>query len=172
MKSKKGKILLPALGVALCAIMLIGTAYAAAAVTYTGTTSNNQNSVNSAYITLSGDDYAESFSKEILYNSVNDRGTITYEPIGASPITVNEVSIAKAVLIGKLILTIDQAENDKDRFTLKINEDGNSTVTANKFYIGCEITTDSVKNNEVFRKYVKDDTSFEAGPNTTEIVVT
>lgn len=139
MKSKKTMLILPVVVVALCAVALIGAGFAAANI-YSGSTSNTDNYVNPAYVTLTlkegeNPSYSDTFDEQILYNTVNTGTAIQYSAVDA----VNNVVTGKYVVpLGTLTITVDQTDSDGeyDNFTLAIETDG-IIAEENRIIIKC-----------------------------------
>lgn len=151
MKSKKTMLILPVVVVALCAVALIGAGFA---TNYTGTTTNTGNNVNSAYITLNSDEYAASFTKEILYDTENVGGQITYRPQDTETINVpGEQDPIMAVDLGTVVITV--ARTDMDLFDFNISNAGSNT---GDYYISCKVNNEQ---NPTFYKYQNSNLTIE-----------
>ena len=152
-KSKKMRIAASLIGLVVVAAVFIGVAYA---TTYQGTMVDQSNDVNTTYITIVKDGvspvYNNSFDKDVLYNTSNVSGTITYTlettQGGYSATLGNQLSenaedkvTVPTVLIGTITVVITETDSN-DPYVFSITHDAAITGT---YYVGINIDAGGMK---------------------------
>lgn len=146
-KLMKKKIAVSLVSLAVVAVVFIGVAYA---ITYQGSMVDQTNNVNTTYITITKDGvspvYDNSFDKDVLYNTANVSGTITYtldtSQAGYNATLGNQLSenpedkiSVPTVMIGTITLVVTETDNN-DSYDLIITH---NTAITGTYYVGINI---------------------------------
>lgn len=128
------------LAVAIVTILLLGVAMIGigyATASHTGTMTDSGDSTTTTYLTLtnkdSSDDYTGHFSNDIVYDTANNGGTITYTP-QTTNITISGTETG-VVKLGSKDITVTQT-GTQSAYTLNVKAIGS---LAGSYYVGFTI---------------------------------